>query len=533
MARFSIFQKPLVLLSWLIVVVANTIVLSHALTQPCSSSSLQAHGIKVISPELVCDNATLTLASTDYGHTSHEKPLAVLEPTSLTQISKLIKLSNSLSTPFTIAARAQAHSIHGQAMAREGIVVNMTNLNRYRHGRGIVIVRNEKDAWSSYADVGGEQTWVDLLHAALEYGLTPVTWTDSLDLSIGGTLSNAGTGGEAFRFGPQITNVYELDVITGKGDYVTCSAKKNSKLFYAVLGGLGQFGIITRARIALAPSKPRAKWLRMIYTEFPAFIKDKKHLSSFNGRRDDKAPDYVEGAFLIKGWQNNIAFYPTQDLPRVNSLINNHTIVYVLELVKYYNNSTQAQIDQEIENLIKGFKFVPTFKFEKDVAYEEFINRNKDFSTILKTSGLSEAPNAWLNIFIPASRIFDINEAVFKGIVVKQNITSFGVSLIIPMNRTKWNDKMSAAIPDEEFFYLVTLLHIVTPDKLASTNAQNNQIMEFCKKSGIGIKEYLPYNKTLEEWKEHFGPKWPILEARKDEFDPKRILSPGQKIFNN
>ncbi|MED6109261.1 Cytokinin dehydrogenase [Stylosanthes scabra] len=101
------------------------------------------------------------------------------------------------------------------------------------------------------------------------------------------------------------------------------------------------------------------------------------------------------------------------------------------------------------------------------------------------------------------------------------------------MNRTKWNDKMSAAIPDEEFFYLVTLLHIVTPDKLASTNAQNNQIMEFCKNSGIGIKEYLPYNKTHMEWKEHFGSKWPILKARKDEFDPKKILSPGQKIFNN
>ncbi|MED6109260.1 Cytokinin dehydrogenase [Stylosanthes scabra] len=296
--RFSTFQKPfLVMLSWLIVVVANTIVLSHALTQPCSSSSLQAHGIKVISSELVCDNATLTLASNDYGHTSHERPLAVLEPTSPRDISKLIKLSNSLSTPFTIAARGQAHSIHGQAMARDGIVVNMTNLkvNGYRHRKGIVIVRNEKDAWKSYADVGGEQTWVDLLHAALEYGLTPVTWTDSLDLSIGGTLSNAGTGGEAFRFGPQMTNVYQLDVITGKGDYVTCSETKNSKLFYAVLGGLGQFGIITRARIALAPSKPRAKWLRMIYTDFPAFIKDKKHLSSFNGRRDDKAPDYVEG----------------------------------------------------------------------------------------------------------------------------------------------------------------------------------------------------------------------------------------------
>jgi cytokinin dehydrogenase len=40
----------------------------------------------------------------------------------------------------------------------------------------------------------------------------------------------------------------------GKGDAMKCSAKENSDLFYAALGGLGQFGIITRARIALEPA---------------------------------------------------------------------------------------------------------------------------------------------------------------------------------------------------------------------------------------------------------------------------------------
>lgn len=44
---------------------------------------------------------------------------------------------------------------------------------------------------------------------------------------------------------------------SGKGELVTCSASENSELFYAVLGGLGQFGIITRARIALEPAPKR------------------------------------------------------------------------------------------------------------------------------------------------------------------------------------------------------------------------------------------------------------------------------------
>lgn len=40
---------------------------------------------------------------------------------------------------------------------------------------------------------------------------------------------------------------------------MTCSSQTNSELFHAVLGGLGQFGIITRARIALAPAPKRVR----------------------------------------------------------------------------------------------------------------------------------------------------------------------------------------------------------------------------------------------------------------------------------
>ncbi|KAJ0709802.1 putative cytokinin dehydrogenase [Helianthus annuus] len=49
-------------------------------------------------------------------------------------------------------------------------------------------------------------------------------------------------------------------MVAGKGDFMTCSKTINSELFYGVLGGLGQFGIITRARIVLqkAPTRVRS-----------------------------------------------------------------------------------------------------------------------------------------------------------------------------------------------------------------------------------------------------------------------------------
>ncbi|RYR30148.1 hypothetical protein Ahy_B01g054979 [Arachis hypogaea] len=447
MARFSILQNVslILLINLVIIMLTNAIIITTH--HPCSAF----HASTEISNNLVCDNFTLTLASTDFGLTIHEKPLAVLEPTSITEISELIKVSNSLSTPFTIAARGQAHSVHGQAMAREGIVVNMTHLNGYRHGKGVVIFRDEKDLWNSYADVGGEQVWSDVLNAALEYGLTPLSWTDNLFTSVGGTLVNAGVGGQTFKFGPQIANVYELDVITGKGDLKTCSAEKNSKLFYGVLGGLGQFGIITRARIALGPA-------------------------------------YTKASIIF------------------------HYIILFAYIV--------------VERLVTGLKYVPTFKYEKDVLYQNFLHSSEN------PGGFPEGPQSWLDIFVPGSRISDINEGVFKNIIFKQNLTANGIILAFPMNRTKWNDKMSVAIPDEQVFYLVSVLQTVTYDTLKTFDDQKNQILEFCKDSGIGIKQYLPRNKTHEEWIQHFGPKWQNFKDTKNKFDPKRILAPGQGIFN-
>ena len=101
-------------------------------------------------------------------------------------------------------------------MAPSGVVVEMTSLKPSGAGIGIRVGKNNPGtAPGFYADVGGYQLWIDVLQATLEHGLAPVSWTDYLHLTVGGTLSNAGVSGQTFRHGPQISNVYEMDVITG------------------------------------------------------------------------------------------------------------------------------------------------------------------------------------------------------------------------------------------------------------------------------------------------------------------------------
>lgn len=189
-----------------------------------------------------------TPARRDFGGMNDIRPLAVHCPDTPEDVARLIRAA-SRSPTLTVAARGNGHSIHGQAMAERGAVVEMAAMD----GR-MVVGRRHHHHHLAYVDVGGGVLWEDVLKFCLLYDFAPRSWTDYLGLTVGGTLSNAGVSGQAFRYGPQSSNVSEMQVVTGKGDIVLCSETENSDLFFAVLGGLGQFGVITRARILLQPA---------------------------------------------------------------------------------------------------------------------------------------------------------------------------------------------------------------------------------------------------------------------------------------
>lgn len=166
------------------------------------------------------DPESTKIASTDYGKIVQEFPAAVYKPSTVSDIVNIVKFSYISPLPFTIAPRGHGHSIRGQAMARNGVVIDMSSLNNNNNEKDhSSSSRRIKVSWNLghnyFVDVGSEQLWIDVLCECLKLGLAPVSWTDYLYLSVGGTLSNGGISGQSFRYGPQISNVLEMDVITG------------------------------------------------------------------------------------------------------------------------------------------------------------------------------------------------------------------------------------------------------------------------------------------------------------------------------
>lgn len=464
-------------------------------------------------------------AATDFGNRYHSLPLAVLHPKSVADISSTINhiFRMGYASDLTVAARGHGHSIQGQAQAYNGVVISMESFK----GPEMKINAGELP----YVDVSAGELWINILHETLKQGLAPKSWTDYLHLTVGGTLSNAGISGQAFRHGPQISNVYQLEVVTGKGEVVVCSENQNADLFHAVLGGLGQFGIITRARISLEKAPKMVKWIRVLYSDFSKFTRDQEYLISSNDQFD-----YIEGFVFINrtGLLNNwrSSFNPKEPL-QASKFNSDGKIFFCLEIAKYFNPDEIDFMNKNVESLLTGLSYIPSTLFTSEVTCLDFLDRVHVSENKLRAKGLWEIPHPWLNLLIPKSQIHDFAQEVF-GNILKD--TSNGPIIIYPVNKSKWNNRTSLVTPDEDIFYLVAFLSSAVPSSLGTDGLehileQNQRILDYCIEFLPGVKQYLPHYSTQEEWRSHFGPKWQTILQRKSIYDPLAILAPGQRIF--
>ena len=194
---------------------------------------------------------------------------------------------------------------------------------------------------------------------------------------------------------------------------------------------------------------------------------------------------------------------------------------------------------QRLEVVLRELRYARGFGSVRDVSYVRFLDRVRDGELKLRAAGLWNVPHPWLILFIPRSSVLDFAAGVFHGILRSGNTGAMGPVLIYPMNRNRWDGEASAVFPEgEEVFYTVGILSSSTSDGgqqlLRSLEEQNEEILRFCEEAGLACVKYLPYYAGQAGWEKHFGPtKWARFVDRKRRYDPKAILSRGQRIFTS
>jgi FAD/FMN-containing dehydrogenase len=143
-----------------------------------------------------------------------------------------------------ISIRGGGHNIAGSALCDNGVLIDLSNM------RTVSV-----DAQKKRAHVEPGATLGDFDKAVQAHGLaTPVginSTTGIAGLTLGG-----GFGWLTRKYGMTIDNLVSAEMVTADGRKRQVSEHENADLFWAIRGGGGNFGVVTRFEFALHPVGP-------------------------------------------------------------------------------------------------------------------------------------------------------------------------------------------------------------------------------------------------------------------------------------
>ena len=133
-----------------------------------------------------------------------------------------------------VAVRGGGHNVAGHATCDDGIVIDLSPM------KNITVNTRRRTA---VAEAGA--TWRDYDVATQAHGLASpggaISTTGIAGLTLGG-----GFGWLSRSYGLACDNVISAEVVTANGEVLHASAENNADLFWAIRGGGGNFGVVTR-----------------------------------------------------------------------------------------------------------------------------------------------------------------------------------------------------------------------------------------------------------------------------------------------
>src|SRR5258707_14778651 len=142
-----------------------------------------------------------------------------------------------------LAVRGGGHNGAGLATCDDGMVIDLSQMKGVRFDPSSSTIRAEPGC-----------TQGDVNHLGQSFGFVVPAGVVGTS-GIAGLTLGGGTGYLTRKYGLTIDNLLEADVVLADGTFVTASETEHPDLFWALSGGGGNFGVVTRFLFRAHPGK--------------------------------------------------------------------------------------------------------------------------------------------------------------------------------------------------------------------------------------------------------------------------------------
>jgi FAD/FMN-containing dehydrogenase len=353
-------------------------------------------------------------------------------------------------------------------------------------------------------DVDAGVKWSTLVEATTPLGLVPPALTGYIDLTIGGVLAVGGVSPTNDQ-GAVVDNIQELEVVTGAGDLVRCSMDCNRDLFEAVLAGLGQCGIVTRATVDLIPAASMSRTFLLNYSDNATFFRDVRTVL---------ARGEFDGVYTL------CTFNPQNQ------------IVYQINAFKSFEPAKPP----DNTKLLRGLSFDVASSTNSDSTYLEQLESVDGLINFLISIGLfTTVIHPWFDVFLPDAKVEHYVGDVLSTIT-PEDIGPTGFVLLFALKHSKLRRPLFRVPATGEYVWLFDILTSSAapgpdPAFVSKMLARNRALFEKARALGgtrypIGSLEF-----SHQDWRIQYAEAWDDFKRAKLRFDPDGILTPGPAIF--
>jgi FAD/FMN-containing dehydrogenase len=164
-------------------------------------------------------------------------PAAIVRPANAADVAAVLNFAQA--TDLAISVRSGGHSIGGFSTNDGGLVIDLRDLN------ALEVDASAMTAWAGTGLSAGE------VSKALEAKGLIVGFGDSASVGIGGLTLGGGVGYLVRRDGLTIDSLLAAEIVTANGDIIVADEINHPDLFWALRGGGGNFGVVTRLKFRL------------------------------------------------------------------------------------------------------------------------------------------------------------------------------------------------------------------------------------------------------------------------------------------